>query len=307
MAMKVSTLLRHLREGVLNIVRNGWMTFASISSIVISLFILGVFLLLALNVNNLADQIENEVQIRVFLQLNTDQAKIDELKTAIGNIPEVSKVTFVSKAEGLELLRKNIGTDGYDLLEGYNAANNPLPDSFTVEVFDPQNIAFAAKKIDALNKADQTAPIKSVKYGKGTVESLFKITNAVRNIGLVIVAGLAITAMFLISNTIKVTIIARRREIGIMKLVGATNNFIRWPFFIEGALIGMIGSIITIALLLFGYSQLVEVSQFQLGLMMIKLITLKEVGFLISVLLFGLGTVIGIWGSTLSVRKYLKV
>ncbi len=305
--MKVSTLLRHLREGVLNIVRNGWMTFASISSIVISLFILGVFLLLALNVNNLADQIENEVQIRVFLQLNTDQAKIDELKNAIGNIPEVSKVTFVSKAEGLELLRKNIGTDGEDLLEGYNETNNPLPDSFTVEVFDPQNIAFAAKKIDAINKADQTAPIKSVKYGKGTVESLFKITNAVRNIGLVIVAGLAITAMFLISNTIKVTIIARRREIGIMKLVGATNNFIRWPFFIEGALIGMIGSIITIALLLFGYSQLVEVSQFQLGLMMIKLITLKEVGFLISVLLFGLGTVIGIWGSTLSVRKYLKV
>ncbi|BBH23939.1 cell division protein FtsX [Paenibacillus baekrokdamisoli] len=302
--MKISTLLRHLREGILNIVRNGWMTFASISSIVISLFILGVFLLMALNVNNLADQIENEVQIRVFLQLNTDQAKIDQLKNAIGNIPEVSKVTFVSKAEGLDLLRKNIGTD---LLEGYNGTNNPLPDSFTVEVFEPQNIAFAAKKIDAVNKADGTNPIKSVKYGKGTVESLFKITNAVRNIGLVIVAGLAITAMFLISNTIKITIIARRREIGIMKLVGATNNFIRWPFFIEGALIGMLGSAITVALLLFGYSQLVQVSQFQLGLMMIKLITIKEVGFYISLLLFGLGTIIGIWGSTLSIRKYLKV
>ena len=104
--MKLSTLFRHLREGLKNVVRNGWMTFASISSIVISLFILGVFLLLAMNVNKLADQIESQVQIRVYLQLNTPAAKIDELKTAIGNIPEVKKVTFVSKEQGLEELRK---------------------------------------------------------------------------------------------------------------------------------------------------------------------------------------------------------
>ena len=146
-----------------------------------------------------------------------------------------------------------------------------------------------------------------MKYGKGTVETLFKITNAVRNIGLVIVAGLGLTAMFLISNTIKMTILARRREIGIMKLVGATNNFIRWPFFIEGALIGVLGSGITIAALLFGYSQLVEASQFDLGLMMIKLVTLKDAGLTVSSITLGLGMLIGIWGSTLSVRKYLKV
>ncbi|WP_219834374.1 permease-like cell division protein FtsX [Paenibacillus sp. R14(2021)] len=305
--MKASTLLRHLREGLKNIVRNGWMTFASVSSIVISLFILGVFLLLALNVNILADQIESQVQVRVYLQLGTPEAKINELKNAIGNIPEVSKVEFVSKEQGLEDLRKNIGADGTELLEGYDKANNPLPDSFTVEVFDPQKIAFAAKQIEAISAADATKPITSVKYGKGTVEKLFRITNAVRNIGLVIVAGLGLTAMFLISNTIKMTILARRREIGIMKLVGATNNFIRWPFFIEGALIGLMGSAITIALLLFGYSQLVEVSQFELGLMMIKLVTLKEAGLEVSAITLALGTLIGIWGSTLSVRRYLKV
>ncbi|SEN66479.1 permease-like cell division protein FtsX [Paenibacillus sp. OV219] len=305
--MKASTVIRHLREGLKNVVRNGWMTFASVSSIVISLFILGVFLLLAMNVNNLANQIESQVEIRVYLQLNTDQAKISELKNAIGNIPEVKSVEFVSKDQGLELLRKSIGADGAELLEGYDATNNPLPDSFTVEVFEPQKIAFAAKQIDAISKADETKPITSVKYGKGTVETLFKITNAVRNIGLVIVAGLGLTAMFLISNTIKMTILARRREIGVMKLVGATNNFIRWPFFIEGALIGLMGSLVTIAFLLFGYSRLVEVSQFELGLMMIKLVTLKEAGFYVSLLILGLGTLIGIWGSTLSVRKFLKV
>lgn len=305
--MKLRTILRHIREGVKNVLRNGWMSFASISSIVISLFILGGFLLLALNVNNLADQIESQVEIRVFLQLNTDQAKIDQLRNEIGNITEVKQVKFVSKDEGLELLRKNLGESGDDLLQGYEKDKNPLPDSFTVEVYEPQTIAFAAKKIELINKADQTNPITSVKYGKGKVETLFKLTNAVRNIGLVIVAGLAVTAMFLISTTIKITILARRREIGIMKLVGATNHFIRWPFFIEGALIGIIGSVITTAVLLYGYSRLIYVSQFELGLLMIKLVTLKEIGFFVSVLIIGLGTLIGIWGSTLSVRKYLKV
>ncbi|XEC94695.1 permease-like cell division protein FtsX [Paenibacillus tarimensis] len=304
--MRFSTVLRHLREGMKNVVRNGWMTFASVSSIGISLFILGVFLLLSLNVNNLANQIESQVQIRVYLQLDTDQETISELNNVIGNMPEVKKVQFVSKDEGLEFLRSNLGEDGEELLEGYDSTNNPLPDSFTVEVIDPETISFVAKKIRAIGNPE-TSSITSVKYGQGTVEVLFKVTNAVQNIGLVIVAGLALTAMFLISNTIKLTILARRREIGIMKLVGATNAFIRWPFFIEGALIGIIGSLVTTALLLFGYFKLVEATEFELGIMMIKLVTLQEAGLLVVAALMGIGTLVGIWGSTISVRKYLKV
>ncbi|WP_128660774.1 permease-like cell division protein FtsX [Paenibacillus sp. 598K] len=304
--MKFSTMLRHLREGAKSLLRNGWMTFASLSSIVISLFILGVFLLLALNVNNLTEQIESQVQIRVFLQLNTEQEKIDELNRTIGNMPEVSSIVFVSKMEGLELLRNSLGEDGRELLDGYDETNNPLPDSFTVEVVNPQEIGFAAKKIQAIN-TENDAAISSVKYGQGTVETLFKVTTAVRNIGLVIVAGLALTAMFLISNMIKMTILSRSREIKIMKLVGATNSFISWPFFIEGALIGLFGSIITSTIVLVGYSQLVSFSQFELGLMMIKLVTVQESALLVCALLIGIGTLIGVWGSTISVRKYLKV
>lgn len=301
--MKLSTMVRHLREGVMNIVRNGWMSFASISSIFVSLFILGVFLLLSLNLNNLTQQIESQVQIRVYLQTDADDAKTMELSRKIGNMPEVSKVTYVSKAEGLELLRGSLG----DLLDGYDETNNPLPDSYTIEVVNPEEIAFVAKKIQALNTTDPSKPIMSVKYGQGTVEALFKVTNAVRNIGLVIVFGLGLTAMFLISNTIKMTIFARRREISIMKLVGATNQFIRWPFFIEGALIGAVGSGLTVVVLLASYAKLVSVTQFDFGLMMIKLVTVEETGMLVGSLLIGLGVVLGIWGSTLSVRKYLKV
>ncbi|GMK48675.1 permease-like cell division protein FtsX [Paenibacillus glycanilyticus] len=305
--MRISTLLRHFREGFKNIIRNGWMSFASISSIFFSLFLLGVFVLLALNINSMASNIESQVQIRVYLQTDIDQQKTNELENKIRKLSDVSKVEFVSKEEGLELLRKNLGKDGDALLDGYDKESNPLPDSFTVEVFDPQNIAVAASEISALNNGDEAKPITSVKYGQGTVEKLFKITNAIRNIGLVIVIGLGVTAMFLISTTIKMTILARRREIGIMKLVGATNSFIRWPFFVEGALIGLVASGITTIVVLLAYTKLVSMNEMELGLMMIKLIPVEELGWKITVLLMGLGTLIGVWGSTLSVRKYLKV
>ncbi|RIX47334.1 ABC transporter permease [Paenibacillus nanensis] len=305
--MKFSTILRHLREGAKNIIRNGWMSFASMSSIFISLFILGIFVLLAMNVNFMADQIESKVQIKVYLQTNVEEAKVTELQTKIGNITEVSKVTVVSKEEGLQILKEAMGEENGDWLEGYNNENNPLPISYVVDVYDPQTVEAVAAQIDSINKADGTNPISKIKYGEGYVEKLFKITNAVRNIGLVIVVGLGITAMFLISNTIKMTIIARRREIGIMKLVGATNAFIRWPFFIEGALIGFVSSVLTTVVVLICYGQIIKLTQLDLSLMLIQLVPMKEAGMMAASLILIIGTLIGIWGSTISVRKYLKV
>jgi cell division transport system permease protein len=305
--MKLSTVGRHVSEGFKNVGRNGWMSFASISSIGVSLFILGVFMLLALNVNKLADQLDSQVQISVYLQLDADKAKVDEVERSIKRIPEVKKAVFISKAEGLERFRESMGEDGKEALEGYEDENNPLPDAFEVEAFDPQKIGYVAKQIEAINLTDPSQPIMKVKYGKDTVEKLFSITNAVRNIGIVIVLGLAVMAMFLISTTIKMTIIARRREIGIMKLVGATNTFIRWPFFIEGALIGLVGSSVTTAILFYGYSQLVQKTSATIGLYMLQFVSLGDVGVVVGGSIIALGTLLGIWGSIISVRKYLKV
>ncbi|SFB48196.1 cell division transport system permease protein [Cohnella sp. OV330] len=304
--MKFSTLVRHIREGVKNVFRNGWMSFASIGSIVVSLFVLGVFMLLALNVNQWADQFDSQVQVNVYLESDIGQSKIDELKTRIGNIAEVKQVTFVSKEAGLEKLREDLDEDVKGALDGYKDSN-PLPDSFEVELFDAQQVSYVAKQILAFNETDADKPIISVKYGQGYVEKLFRITNAVRNVGLVVVAGLAVMAMFLISTTIKMTILARRREIGIMKLVGATNNFIRWPFFIEGIIIGLAGSGITTALLLYGYSELIASTHYNMGLMMIEVVDMNKVGWLVGGSLVALGTLIGVWGSVVSVRKHLKV
>lgn len=305
--MKISTVGRHFREGGKNIFRNGWMSFASTSAISISLFILGVFLLLAVNVNQWTKEVENQVEINVYLELTATPEQVSALQNEIGSLPEVSKVQFISKDEGIEILREKLGEDGGGILEGFEGDGNPLPDAFNVQVNEPRQVSVAAEKIEALDQGQTEPRMWKVDYGKGTVESLFRVTQIVQNVGLVLVIGLAFTAMFLISNTIKLTIVARRREIGIMKLVGATNNFIRWPFFIEGALLGIVGSLIPVAILLYGYWQLVEKSRLALGTLMIQMMPLSEVGPRIALILLGLGFLIGIWGSTISVRKFLKV
>ncbi|WP_019635656.1 permease-like cell division protein FtsX [Paenibacillus fonticola] len=304
--MIFNTLLRHLREGFKNVFRNGWMSVASITSIIVSLFILGVFILLVLNVNSFADDADSMVQIKTFLSSNVEDSMREKLHNEIAAMEEVSRVTFISKAEGLRDFREQLGEEGKDLLEGYDETTNPIPDTLQVEVVEPTTVPYVASKIEQLNNKYPDQPIYKVRYGQGTTEKLFKITRAVRNIGFAFVAGLALMAMFLISNTIRVTILARRREIGIMKLVGATNMFIRWPFFVEGALIGFIGSVITVGILFIGYNQLALSVKEDITLAF-HLVPLNEVGPQITVLLVGLGLLIGIWGSTVSIRRFLKV
>ncbi|OAB42973.1 permease-like cell division protein FtsX [Paenibacillus glacialis] len=304
--MSFNTFLRHLREGCKNVFRNGWMSIASITSIVVSLFVLGVFILLVVNVNQLADEVDSQVEIKVYLNLDVNEQMRGKIHTEIGLMPEVSKITFISKEQGLKEFSESLGEDGKALLEGFDKDHNPLPDTLSVEVIEATTVAHVADKITALNKDHPENPIMKVKYGEGAVEKLFKITRAVRNIGFIFVIGLGIMSMFLISNTIRVTILARRREIGIMKLVGATNYFIRWPFFIEGALIGGIGSLTTVGLLIFGYDQLVKAFSGDITLGIV-LLPLSDVWLYLSALLLAIGILIGIWGSTVSIRKFLKV
>lgn len=305
--MTFKTFLRHLREGARSVFRNGWMSVASVTSIVVSLFILGVFILLVLNVNALADKADSEVQVSAYLNLNVNEKMRETIHKEIKAMPEVKSITFVSKDEGMKELSESLGKEGEDLLEGFNNKDqNPLPDSFIVEVIEPTTVPFVAEKINALNEKHAEKPIMRVKYGEGTVETLFKITRTVRNIGFIFVGGLGLMSMFLISNTIRVTILARRREIGIMKLVGATNNFIRWPFFVEGALIGFMGSLVTVGLLFIGYNRLQDAVKGDITLSQ-SLIPLGDIWMLLGGLILLLGMLIGIWGSTMSIRKFLKV
>lgn len=303
--MTLNTLLRHIREGSKSIFRNGWMSVASVSSIVISLFVLGVFILLSYNLTSLTNEMDSKVQIQVYLKTEVTPDQIKLLQTDIGNMSEVSKVTFVSKSDGMKIMKDNLGEDGEDFLGGYTEETNPLPDSFIVDVVNPDTIPMVAKKIQAINETNSSQPIDRVKYGEGTVEKMFQITETIRNFGFILVIGLAVTAMFLISNTIKVTIMARQREISIMKMVGATNAFIRWPFFIEGLMLGIIGAAVTIGMLSFGYHKLLQSAAE--GMSFLQLIPLKDLWVMLTGSLLVLGVLIGVWGSVISTRKYLKV
>ncbi|WP_172198336.1 permease-like cell division protein FtsX [Saccharibacillus qingshengii] len=302
--MNFNTLLRHFREGTKNVFRNGWMSVASMLSIVVSLSLLGVALLLVLNLDRAADEVDRQVEISVYLNLDIQQADRDRVEQEIRDMPEVQELTFVSKEEGLEEMRETLGDA---MVKGYEeTGTNPLPDMYKVQVIEATTVPFVADKILALNDGRPEAPIYEVDYGKGTAERLFQWTQTIRVVGLVLVIGLGVMAMFLIANTIKVTIIARRREIAIMKLVGATNRFIRWPFFIEGVLVGMTGSALTLAILLYGYSR-VELAASSWKASLFTMIPLHEIWLWFSILILGLGFLIGAWGSTISIRKFLKV
>lgn len=298
--MKIRTLGRHAREGVKSLGRNGWMSFASISAVSITLFILGVFLVLAMNVNYFTKTVEKQVEIRVFLDVLATKENVQQVEAGIKAIPKVDSVTFIPKDEGLKQFKESLGEKAY-LFEGLEK-DNPLPDTYVVKTKDPKDTSEVAAQIKKLPY------VKNINYGEGTVEKLFAWTGAVRNVGICFIIGLGFTAMFLIANTIKLTIVARRREIEIMKLVGATNWFIRWPFFVEGLLMGLIGALIPTAMLTVGYYYLLDgiQSSFEAA-QLFKLLPLFPLVYQVAVALIAIGAFIGIWGSLVSVRRFLRV
>lgn len=295
--MKIRTLGRHVNQGFKNLARNGWMTFASVSAVTITLFILGVFLLLAMNVNHIANIVEDQVEINVFLDLTAEDDEIERVQNELQKIPEVDSIIYVPKEQGLMEFKEGFGEKS-DLLDGLEE-ENPLPDKFIVKTKDPQQTGMVADRIVKLPH------VSEVNYGKDTVDKLFKVTNTIRNFGLIFIVGLAFTAMFLISNTIRLTIVARRNEIEIMKLVGATKWFIRWPFFVEGLLMGVIGAIIPAVLLLLGYYALLQVMEGDI--LFLQLLPFYPLSYQIAGILLGIGAFIGMWGSMMSVRRFLKI
>ncbi|MEK9197517.1 permease-like cell division protein FtsX [Ureibacillus sp. 179-F W5.1 NHS] len=298
--MKGRTIKRHFRESFKTLSRNGWMTFASISAVTVTLLLVGVFTIIMMNLNKVADDIENDVEIKVLIDIIDDpnQAKQaeDKLISEIKNLPDVKEVQYSSKENELNLLIEDFGDD-LSLFE----QSNPLRNVLYVKATDPQQTAKVAKKIDDLENTYE------VVYGEGKVEKLFSFLNTSRNVGLVLIVGLLFTAIFLISNTIRITIIARKDEIEIMKLVGATNSFVRIPFVLEGMWLGVLGSILPIAVVSIVYYNVFNVLQPRLHGELVQLLDVTPLLYQVNALILVLGIFIGIWGSFMSVRKFLKI
>lgn len=292
--MKPRTFRRHVRDAFRSFLRNGWMSFASIATVSITLFLVGVFILAALNIDHLAKQTESQVEISIYLKMDTTQDAIQIMASDLKQLPHVHSVRFVPREEGLAWLKETYA-DEADLFVGLDD-DNPLPDAFFIKTDAPSQTAELAQTIK------QWPQVEKVRYAQEEVAKLLEITTVIRQVMLVVVIGLALTAMFLISNTIKLTILSRREEVELMRLVGASKWYIRMPYFIEGALIGLIGAGLPFMVLVYVYQRYVEGTE----ILSMSVLTLQIVLVPLVVTLFGLGLIIGIWGSLSSIRKFLR-
>lgn len=294
--MKARTLGRHVRESFKSIRRNSWMTFASVSAVTVTLLLVGVFIVIMMNFNHLAQSIENDVEIKVVADPAADKLIIKELVEKVRSTDGVLEVVYSSRDAELDKMIKSFG----DELSLYKQSN-PLGDALYVKAQDPQQTSTIAKKIDTYDYTYE------VVYGEEKVEKLFNVLNLSRNIGLVLILALLFTAMFLISNTIRITIVARRTEIEIMKLVGATNNFVRIPFLLEGMWLGILGALAPMLIISISYYKLFELLEPKLQGELFQLLNTTPFIIQLNGLILFMGIFIGIWGSFMSVRKFLKV
>lgn len=295
--MKIRTIEYFIKEAASSLRHNGLMSIASVSTVALSLLILGIFLVMVLNLNNIANVLESQVQISVYLQDSLNEREIREVGTRITKLPGVTQVTFVDKDEALQRFKVRLG-EQQGLLSALGETN-PLPNGFEVKVDKPDNVKTVAQAVSQLKGVENT------RFGQEVIEQLFHLTKMVRIAGFLLIIFLALAATFIISNTIRITVFARRKEIAIMKYVGATDWFIRWPFLIEGMLLGFVGALIAVLLLGRTYGALVA----EIYDTMAFLPLIPKYPFItnISLILLLVGTAIGALGSTISLRRFMKV
>ena len=293
-------LNNNLKDSIKSVFRNFSLSVASISCITITLILVAVAILLSENVNKFTDDIEKDVTIVVYIKKDATEEDRKALDTKINLLSNIESVTFMSKEE----IRKDMSKDSEGLgtiLSEYDENTNPLLDEYLVKVKDTEKIGTTAKQIKDLSGVSQ------VKYGEGMVEELVKIFDTVKKIMVVIVIGLIIVTAFLISNTIKITINNRKRQIEIMRLVGASNSYIKMPFFFEGIILGFIGSIIPVLFSLYGYVYLYDKMNGILFTEVISLINPNQVMTHLIITLILIGVIVGAIGSSRAVRRYLKI
>lgn len=285
------------KETFYSLFRNKFMAVASVLTVTLSMFILGVFLCAVLNINHMATYLENQVEMTVYLKdgLNTEQVMAVGKK--LKALPDLKEIKFTNKDQAMAEFKQRLG-DQQGILDAING--NPLPSSYSTSFATPASLK------NAVSIVTQYPEVDSVQYGQDIIEQLYKVAQVIRIGGIILIVFLAGAELFIISNTIRLTVFARRREIQIMKYVGATNGFIRWPFIFEGMIIGFIGSGLSAFILWEGY-KVVLMEMAQAGLVFIPMIPLWPFIGYMTIMLLAVGIIIGILGSTISLRKYMKV
>jgi cell division transport system permease protein len=283
--------------------RNYFMTIAALVTVFLSIVVLGLVLVFVFTTNELLGDVEKKVQINVFFKTDPDPTpdQMTALQTEIGTwTDQVESVTFISKEEGLEQMRETY-KDRPEIFE--NLTRNPLPNKLVVALIDPLLVNTVADRIS--QQDPELKILDEVNFGEDTAEKLFTITAQMRNLMVGFIGLLGIVAILLISNTIRLSIFARKREVEIMKLVGATNWFIRWPFVIEGVTVGLIGAAAAAATVIIVNSYSVGKLRDLMPFLEIPLGAVPST--LVILVLLGVGVFIGALGSAIGLRRLLKV
>ncbi len=298
--MKIRTIKYFIRQSFSSLWRNKAMSVAAVSSVFAALLVIGIFLTVVLNIDYLATRLESQVEIKVYVNDGLSIEVINAMNKDIRELSGVKDSTFLSKEKALEDFTEQLGEDS-NLLDGLEE-DNPLADSFIVTLDDPRMASNVTTAISAMSN------VENVVYGKEELEKLLNITYLLRVGSLTIVVILVLISIFIISNTIKLTVFARRKEIGIMKYVGATDGFVKGPFFAEGILMGLLGSIVSITIICIGYHFGIHyIKQQSLGFISITLLPISSVFYNLSFSLVLIGIIIGSLGSLISIRKFLRV
>lgn len=295
--MKLKTGEYFIQEVFHSLRRNNWMTFASIGTVAVSLFVLGVFLILVLNMNRLAGMLESQVQISVYLEDHLTDREKRQIGYDIELLQGIDSVTYVDRETAKERLKERLGDQKY-LLDALSE-DNPMPDAFEVTVTTPSVVESAAGAIAAMQGVEEA------KYGQDVVEHLFDITRLMRIFGFVLMGLLGGATLFIISNTIRLTVFARRKEIAIMKYVGATDWFIRWPFLLEGIVLGCIGGFIAAVALRSFYAAMA--AKIYSTLAFFPLMPQYPFMNYVTLAILLAGIVIGAIGSVISLKRFLRV
>ncbi len=281
-------------EAFISIRRSGLMMFISVATISVSLIVFGIFLLISANISNLTNYFSSKLEIRVYLKDTANRESIDALQRRIDSIPGVTKVAFIDKATAWEGFKKNYPKIELNTL----VSENPLPNALRVSMGDSARVNPVSEQIKGFEAVETVGDMGEV------ADRIAAFSHYTRIAGIVLVGLLTFATLLIIVNTIRLTVIARQDEISIMQLVGATISFIRWPFIIEGLIIGIAGSVVSISTLSFGYS--LFIMRFQETLPFMPLVYDRFVLNIIYLAIFCVGTFLGILGAYLSVSRTVK-
>lgn len=294
-------LRRFIAEAFSGMAKNGLMTVASIVVVTSCLIMLGVFLVVTLNVNSISDDIADSCQVKVYVSREAqDGGKLPGIEEKIKKIPYTKDVTYENGVEAFKEIKDGMTDD--ELVSFNGLPDDLLPDAFNVTVDDISNtgkITKILKEIDGVERVDS---------GEDVVTIINSVRQTVKNVSFWIILAFMLISIFIISNTVKLTVHNRRKEINIMKYVGATDSYIRWPFIIEGIIVGLISAAIAFGVTHSVYSALyTAVSNDKSIVKFLELLKFNQIWKVFAISYAGLGAVIGAMGSAFSVRKYLKV